>query len=1655
MRIQSVKRLLTVVRAGIVRPALAQLVVGAAAFLAVSAAQAVVTLPQQPLNVAAANSNPGSGGNLIYDLTLSPSSSPNGLISGALAINGDGSRHGSFSSLTWVVNPKTLSLDLIVGDTWSRQIVRYKGPNYGFPPSPASGAPDVLFSWSRPMTGPPHPVGLSVDAAGNLFVVSPRSGDDGKPTFWVLPVDKTTGNYGTPRLIDQTFGGVPDNSPTEVTVAGTAATAFGSTTAWNAGDVLVLIRNGDDDVSYQRVVVYTKAQLYDTTGAIKTFPAGGLPGPASTAVTPTQFRGLSPTANPRGVDIWPADATYGVSLLLTTSDGRIVRFDTRQNKFVANFASGLGYNLQKIKVANYGNTNFAFVSQLPAQSTPSRILQFGAPPVSGANIPLKVLTQGVIYPIGLAVTVTVSTPVAPCFTPGGCQPLGPQTNQTITGAVSTIPSASNITLTQCIVPNDPRVVFSGTQSPPTGSWSCIGGTIDVANYCKDFPSTILPPHLCGHSGPSGSAFVVVKASATVVDQNINNAFIQTATDANVTLPGPYNRNCTNWPDVPLVAWAPRSDLPTIEGSIVEWASLNKSFIDVTSACDGGTGTHNTASMLAYGLGLNSAPSGLGSGSGFGFPGFVNTKFSSLTTTITTQAAAQILSSTSIQLQSFINQSQAYFGNNKLSAYSCAINSLASTDNYVRANATPAFFANAAPPGLPNPAGAVDARTANLFMTINNQFEVPNLTWPTNQVPPCVTLVPAQPKIVSGSASQLGFQQDPALATFPPLYPPNKCTPSWTGVGVAAPGAVSSGNLAYGGAGSAATTTPYGLGNLSTSTYNFSVSCTAASPDAAVGMADAAVIVFPPLTAVTVTPASPAVGPQATPQFTATGTFATLPNSSNGPIGAPYPTVVWSTDNATAATIDQTGKATCQAFGGTATIKAQSGAISGTTTLYCPPQLVSIAVTPASPTVGPLATPTFTATGTFADGSVGAIGALYPTVQWTSGTPAHATIGIASGQATCRAFGGATLITATSGTVSGNTTLTCSPKLVSIAVTPVDSTVAPLTTPSFTATGTFADGSVGAIGALYPTVQWTSGTPAHATIGLASGQATCTSIGGLTTITATSGSVSGNTTLTCSPVLTGIAVTPAASTVAPLATPTFTAIGAFADGSHGPIGPLYPQVQWSSDTLSAASIGLTSGQATCTSTGGLATITATSGSVSGNTTLTCSPVLTSIVVTPTNPTVAPLATPTFTAIGGFADGSHGPIGPLYTPVQWSSGSATAASIGLTSGQASCTAIGGPTLITATSGSVSGSTTLTCSPALSSIAVTPASASVADGLTQPFGATGTFADGSVGAIGLLYPPVQWSSDTIAVATIGVSSGVATCVAASGSAMITAQSGSVTSPGAALTCLAPVLQSLAVTPATPSIPAGTTQPFTATGSYSDGSTPDITTSVAWSSNTPAVATIVANTGVATCVAASGSAVITAQSGLVSNTATITCLPAVLQSIAVTPASVSVASGLTQPFIATGTYSDASTPNVTASATWTSDTPAVATIVANTGVATCVAASGSAQITAQIGSVTSNAATLTCTAAVLQSIAVTPGSASIASGSTQPFTATGTYSDASTPDVTTSATWSSDTPAAATIVANTGVATCVAASGSAQITAQIGLVTSTAATLTCTAPP
>jgi hypothetical protein len=555
----------------------------------------------------------------------------------------------------------------------------------------------------------------------------------------------------------------------------------------------------------------------------------------------------------------------------------------------------------------------------------------------------------------------------------------------------------------------------------------------------------------------------------------------------------------------------------------------------------------------------------------------------------------------------------------------------------------------------------------------------------------------------------------------------------------------------------------------------------------------------------------------------------------------------------------------------------------------------------------------------------------------------------------------------------------------------------------------------------------------ATISNAAGsQGLATSAGtGLTTLTATdpATSVEGTASLeVTSAVLVSIDVTPASPSLALGYGQQFTATGTFSD--HTTLD-LTAAATWNSTVPTVATISNAAGsQGLATSAAvGATTISATdpATSIGGQTSFTVTAaVLVSIEVTPARASVALGYGQQFTATGIFSDNT---TQDLTATVVWSSSATAVATVSNAAGSQGLASSGavGSTAIAATDpgGTIVGSANLAVTAAaLVSIDVTPANPSVALGYGQQFTATGTFSDNTTQD---LTAAVTWSSSSTATATISNvsgSSGFATS-AGVGTATISAiDAGTGITGSTTLTVTPAVLVSIAVTPASPSVALGYSQQFTATGTFSDNTTQDITTAVAWSSSTTATATIsnaAGSQGLAS-TAATGVTTITATDSAtgISAQASLTVTTAVLVSVAVTPATPSIPNGYGQQFTATGTFSDASTRDVTARVTWSSSSTTCATIsnaTGSKGLAT-TAAPGATTIAA-IDSATgvANSTTLTVTAAVLVSIAVTPGNPSVSLGIPRQFTATGTFSDSSTRNVTTAVTWTSSSPAVATI--------------------------------------
>lgn len=225
---------------------------------------------------------------------------------------------------------------------------------------------------------------------------------------------------------------------------------------------------------------------------------------------------------------------------------------------------------------------------------------------------------------------------------------------------------------------------------------------------------------------------------------------------------------------------------------------------------------------------------------------------------------------------------------------------------------------------------------------------------------------------------------------------------------------------------------------------------------------------------------------------------------------------------------------------------------------------------------------------------------------------------------------------------------------------------------------------------------------------------------------------------------------------------------------------------------------------------------------------------------------------------------------------------------------------------------------------------------------------------------------------------------------------------SPGAA------TVRSVVVSPANPKLALGMTLQFRATANLTDGSSQDVTTLSAWSvkdTRGSAVASIDSD-GLLTAESL-GQARVAARYNLTTGATLVEVAPAVLTGMTITPATASIARGTTLAFAATGELSDGTTEDMTSRVTWS------VTDVMGSGVASIDAggkvlgsAAGVASVRAELSGIAATAR-LTVTSALPTSLALRPTDVTVSKGLKQRFTALAGFSDGTTQDVSTLATW------------------------------------------------
>lgn len=532
-----------------------------------------------------------------------------------------------------------------------------------------------------------------------------------------------------------------------------------------------------------------------------------------------------------------------------------------------------------------------------------------------------------------------------------------------------------------------------------------------------------------------------------------------------------------------------------------------------------------------------------------------------------------------------------------------------------------------------------------------------------------------------------------------------------------------------------------------------------------------------------------------------------------------------------------------------------------------PSLSSITLTPHAASVLVGVSEQFTATSKDQDGNSMAGGPL----TFASSNTAVATIN-ATGLATAIAAGTSTITVASDGISTSALLTVTAPPNFTLSVAPSTLTVTQgssiASTITVNPTGGFAS-SVSLAASGLPSGVTASFTSTSATMSTLTLTASSAATMGATTvvITGTSGDLTQTAAINLAvaqppSVLTKISVSPASASIQVGSQQSFTA-GGF-DQYNKPLRGI--AFTWATNS-NCVKLNGSSATGVCP---GTASIVASAQGVSSSpallTVLPPPPALTTITLTPPNPSILTTGSQQFAATG--VDQYGNPMsGITFTFASSNSSAATINAAGLAIGAGGPT--GGTSTITASSQGISASTTLTTTrpPAtLTTMTVTPSTAKVAAGSSTSFAVTGLDQFGFPMS-GLTF---TWVSSNPNIATVnalngeGQNTATATGVAQTGGTVtITASAQGIAAPPVQLTVTPapPALTTISITPTNASIDAGSTQTFTASGTDQFGAPFSLST-VQFSSENPGIATV--NGNVATGVAA-GIAQITATAGSV----------------------------------------------------------------------------------------------------------------------------------------------------------------------------------------------
>ena len=675
-----------------------------------------------------------------------------------------------------------------------------------------------------------------------------------------------------------------------------------------------------------------------------------------------------------------------------------------------------------------------------------------------------------------------------------------------------------------------------------------------------------------------------------------------------------------------------------------------------------------------------------------------------------------------------------------------------------------------------------------------------------------------------------------------------------------------------------------------------------------------------------TPGSVLITPPASPDLfvgQSISLVAAVKNTAGLVITVP---VVWSTSDATIATVTSAGVLTGVKVG-TVTVTGAAGGKSASIIInvrLVPVKSVTVTVKP-SLLVGE--------SSAAAAVSVDAQGNTLTgrAVAWSSRNAGVATVST-TGQVTAVAVGTTTIDAVVDGVI-GSATVTVAPVPILIGSIAVSLAQSSATAQGQTTTASAVVTSTTGVVLTDRVLQWSSSNSDVATVSqlgivtaLASGTAAITA-----SSEGKSGSATYTVTISLNNPVASITVSTASSTLSLGKTSQSTAVVRDALGSI----LANRVIAWSTSNAAVATVNA-SGLVQST---GLGTATITGSSEGKSATLTITvipPPVTSVSVSAPATNLQPAATTQAVAVLKDVDGTV-LNGRAIAWVSSTPATATVSASGLVTAIAS-----GTTTITATSEGVSSSITITV-PAVATVNVTAPSTNLQP--TQTTQASAALLD--AGATAVTNRVVTWSSSAPGVATVSTT-GLVTAVA-SGSTTISATSEGKTG---SITVTVPAVATIAVTASASFVLAGATSQLTATPK--DASNNTLTNRVVtWSSGTPATATVSA-TGLVTAVA-TGTTTISATSEGKTGTLLFTVVPPI-GSIAVSSSANSILlNGQSQ---ATALILDTfGNPVTTIPPVWTSSSPTRASVT-QAGVVTQVQSGSLANVTisASAGGVTAS---------------------------------------------------------------------------------------------------